>query len=670
MAEPAQPFFGAERLVTALAKRIESGFAAPRRSEPALVVGVFGEWGSGKSTLLEGVHDELAAALAKTQQQELPAAWTVPIWFNAWRYEREEHLIVPLLKTARIAVAQAFARGATQDEALRSAYAARLELLTDLTVAIAQSLDVKVELPLIGSVKPASPWEFWKKFAARRKERSDEARAEIDRLASLQHEFHRHLRALTGREGELFKAQIERIRRRADAKWAAPADGAEAERWRAASTFHLNLAFFIDDLDRCLPDKAVEMLEAIKLFLEVDGCAFVLAIDDEVVERGIAHRYRDYLFQAGPRARGAAASVPITGAEYLEKIVQLPLRLTRPDRRQVERFLVETYRELFVDAGAAERGADAPDGPARRLLGQVLGVVPPVPRKLVRTVELLRSYEAVIEPRLAATGERIDRSLLLVLVTLQLFAPELYRFLRRRGARLLLEMAQWASQGEFNNLDALAERKRKDQLEGAAAAGGHFDRESYARLPELIKRCQDNRAGFDLRDLLRIVPALGAEPPLQEYFELFSGRDGVAPPAPAAPAPAVATAATTAWLDVKQAGERLQAHPLLRETARPENPEALLDGLRSADPGAWANALAREAAALRGKVLPGELFEPLLRGPWFTSDGAPRDPEVTARYLEVLGPYLDATQSTRLAQAVWHVFAGADAAAEPPGLAQ
>ena len=664
MSSPAQPFFGAERLAGALAQRITSGFAAPRRAEPALVVGVFGEWGSGKSTLLEGVHDELAAALAEVQRQELPAAWTVPIWFNAWRYEREEHLIVPLLKTARLVIAQAFERGTTQDEALRTAFAAKLELLTDLTVALAQSLDVKVELPLLGSAKAASPWDFWKKFLVRRKERADESRTEIERLTSLQHEFHRHLRALTGREGALFKAQIERVRRRADAQWAAPADGAEAERWRAASAFHLNLAFFIDDLDRCLPDKAVEMLEAIKLFLEVEGCAFVLAIDDEVVERGIAHRYRDYLFQAGARARGAAASVPITGAEYLEKIVQLPLRLTRPDRRQVERFLVETYRELFVDAGTPERGAEAQDAPARRLLGQVLGVVPPVPRKLVRTIELLRSYEAVIEPRLAASGERVDRSLLLVLVTLQLFAPELYRFLRRRGARLLLEMAQWAAQGEFNDLDALAARKRKEQQEGGAAAGGHFDRESYARLPELIKRCQDNRSGFDLRDLLRVVPTLGAEPPLQEYFELFSGRDGVAAPAPSAPAPASSQAATV-WVDAMQAGSRLQANPLRREPARPENPEALLDGLRSAEPGAWANAIAREAAALRGKVLPSDLFEPLLRGPWFGSDGAPRDPQVVARYLETLGPYLDAAQSGRLAQAAWHVFAAADAAAEP-----
>ncbi len=87
------------------------------------------------------------------------------------------------------------------------------------------------------------------------------------------------------------------------------------------------------------------MMEAIKLFLEVEGCAFVLALDDEVVERGILHRYRDYLFQWQEHQRGHGvnpdgespatyASPPITGAEYLEKMIHLPVRLPQPTEHQ------------------------------------------------------------------------------------------------------------------------------------------------------------------------------------------------------------------------------------------------------------------------------------------------------------------------------------------------
>jgi len=77
---------------------------------------------------------------------------------------------------------------------------------------------------------------------------------------------------------------------------------------------HGRLAVFVDDLDRCLPDKAVEVLEAIKLFLDVPGCVFVLGIDRDVIEKGIRVRYAGYEAQ-------------IDGAFYLEKIIQIPFNL-------------------------------------------------------------------------------------------------------------------------------------------------------------------------------------------------------------------------------------------------------------------------------------------------------------------------------------------------------
>ena len=45
------------------------------------------------------------------------------------------------------------------------------------------------------------------------------------------------------------------------------------------------LAVFIDDLDRCLADKVVQVLEAIKLFLDKQGCIFVPGADESVIRR-------------------------------------------------------------------------------------------------------------------------------------------------------------------------------------------------------------------------------------------------------------------------------------------------------------------------------------------------------------------------------------------------
>src|SRR5688572_27676571 len=59
-------------------------------SPPQFAIGIFGDWGSGKTTLMRAVSREL---------EERPDV--VQVWFNAWRYEREEHLIVPMLDTLR-----------------------------------------------------------------------------------------------------------------------------------------------------------------------------------------------------------------------------------------------------------------------------------------------------------------------------------------------------------------------------------------------------------------------------------------------------------------------------------------------------------------------------------------------------------------------------------------
>ena len=70
----------------------------------------------------------------------------------------------------------------------------------------------------------------------------------------------------------------------------------------------ISVVFLIDDLDRCLPENVLKTLESIKLFLDVEGFAFVLAVDDDVVERGIIHRYKEYKDADDGRAI-------ITGAE-------------------------------------------------------------------------------------------------------------------------------------------------------------------------------------------------------------------------------------------------------------------------------------------------------------------------------------------------------------------
>lgn len=83
----------------------------------------------------------------------------------------------------------------------------------------------------------------------------------------------------------------------------------------------------IDDLDRCSPDSVVAILEAIKVFLSVPKMAFVLAAEEALIRYAVE--------------RSANAGARSTYSDrYLEKIVQLPVRLPTLSREDAETFIL------------------------------------------------------------------------------------------------------------------------------------------------------------------------------------------------------------------------------------------------------------------------------------------------------------------------------------------
>lgn len=74
----------------------------------------------------------------------------------------------------------------------------------------------------------------------------------------------------------------------------------------------------VDDLDRCLPDTVVETLEAIRLFLSVEGMSFVIAADEERVADAIQQKLKT---PHAPNEEEGVASL------YLHKIVQTTIPL-------------------------------------------------------------------------------------------------------------------------------------------------------------------------------------------------------------------------------------------------------------------------------------------------------------------------------------------------------
>lgn len=68
----------------------------------------------------------------------------------------------------------------------------------------------------------------------------------------------------------------------------------------------------IDDLDRCFPDNAIKILEAIKLVYSSLGFSFIIGVSRKVVEGYLNHRYKEEY-----------GIIDFNGASYLDKIIQL-----------------------------------------------------------------------------------------------------------------------------------------------------------------------------------------------------------------------------------------------------------------------------------------------------------------------------------------------------------
>ncbi|WP_016953058.1 P-loop NTPase fold protein [Anabaena sp. PCC 7108] len=94
------------------------------------------------------------------------------------------------------------------------------------------------------------------------------------------------------------------------------------------------IVLYIDDLDRCPPDRVVQVLEAVQLLLNTEIFVIVLAIDDRYIGRALEHNYRGVL------KRGGTPS----GVDYIEKIIQIPYRM-----RPISREVAEKYLKSLVD---------------------------------------------------------------------------------------------------------------------------------------------------------------------------------------------------------------------------------------------------------------------------------------------------------------------------------
>lgn len=279
-----RPALGFAETGDALARMVE-------HSDPRFAVGIFGGWGSGKTTLMQAI------------EARLDSAHIIPVRFSAWRYEKEEHLIVPLLDTLREALLE-WSSSRPADAPQAGSTAATVGRVMRSIIA---GMSMNIGVP--GAV--GLSFDANKALAAHAADGAEDEDARVPGSF-----YHASFRALQGAFASFVGEGPATTRR---------------------------IVVFVDDLDRCLPESALQVLESMKLFFDLPGFVFVVGLDQEVVEHVIDAKYGRPTGeqQVDDRAR-------VSGAEYIKKIFQLPYRLTPVAIDQLDGFLEAAYEEASL----------------------------------------------------------------------------------------------------------------------------------------------------------------------------------------------------------------------------------------------------------------------------------------------------------------------------------
>jgi hypothetical protein len=186
------------------------------------------------------------------------------------------------------------------------------------------------------------------------------------------------------------------------------------------------LFFFIDDLDRCTPDRVVSLLESLKLFLNAPRCIYILGLDRSPVEAFIREQY--------PWA-GASQ------AEYLDKIIQLRFSLPPVSQEIRESFVRDRLSAVFS-------GTSIDDSPVLDAVVEIISAgVGGNPRQLKRVMSSF-SLMHVLGRRLV---ENYKPELLALILLIQQRAPALFQVLSHQPERFHELFTSYSDEGESSN---------------------------------------------------------------------------------------------------------------------------------------------------------------------------------------------------------------------------
>lgn len=290
--------------------RIIAEIAENKEYNP-LTIGVFGLWGAGKSTLLKLIDEKING---KDK--------VICVTINAWMFESYDD--------AKTAIMEALLQELKEKVPTEEVKNKLGKLIKRVNWFKLGTKAVATISPMIASVATGNPLPMLLNVTGSAEEIGNTVKNAANSLQSLKDEYWK------AEELSTDVGTINNIRKFRD-EFSDTLESDDIE----------NVVVMIDDLDRCRPERIIEILEVIKLFLSVDRTTFIIAADENVIKYSIREKY--------PPMNGFDVELD---KEYIEKIIQLPIYIPELSAKDIQNYLILLVAQNYLEQESFKRLID------------------------------------------------------------------------------------------------------------------------------------------------------------------------------------------------------------------------------------------------------------------------------------------------------------------------
>ena len=214
---------------------------------------------------------------------------------------------------------------------------------------------------------------------------------------------------------------------------------------------------FMDDIDRLDKSEIQTVFKLIKLTADLEQIVYVLAFDDELVANALQERY--------------GVGDPLAGRRFLEKIVQVPLRLPAAPKKTIRLYALNAVEQALQDAQVTLSQQQAEDYIHGFDIGLSLRVTTP------RLAKLHANAMTFALPILAGEVDPVEAMLV---EGLRVLYPALYELIRKEPQMFLNPINEFG--GSYSRATEADKEKIKVELDQALKAYSSAEREAARKL--------------------------------------------------------------------------------------------------------------------------------------------------------------------------------------------